>query len=108
MPLLSEEEYASVSEVAPVLGELGVEIDCVSGRSLGKKEAPLLILKEQECRLILRLHFRFLDYEWNHFVAWDGRDIHDSPASSIVNDTKDRASVEAARIVFDKTLCEWK
>ena len=108
VPLLSEEEDTSVSEVAPALGELGVEIDCVSGRYLGKKEAPLLILKERECRLILRLHFRFLDYEWNHFVAWDGRVIHDSPASSIVNDTTDRASVEAARIVFDRTFYEWK
>ena len=46
-------------------------------------------------------------YEWKHFVAWDGGTIHDSPASSVVNNTTDRASIKAARRVFDNTFYEW-
>ena len=107
VPLLSEEEDTSVSEIAPALREFGVRINCVSGRYLGNKEAPLLILKERDCKLILGLHLRISGYEWDHFVAWDGKFIHDSPASSAVNNTTDRASVEAARRVFEETFYEW-
>ena len=53
------------------------------------------------------MHLRISGYEWDHFVAWDGKIIHDSPASSAVNNTTDRASVEAARRVFDETFYEW-
>ena len=107
VPLLSEEEDTSVLEIAPALEDLGVQLNCVSGRYLGNKEAPLLILKERNCKLILRLRLRIPGYEWNHFVAWDGRVIHDSPASAIVNYTTDRASVKSARRVFGKTFYEW-
>ena len=43
-----------------------------------------------------------------HFVAWDGRTIHDSPASSVVNYTTDRSSAKAARRVFDLTFKDFK
>ena len=107
LPLLSTEEDTAMSRVAPVLESFGVKVQCVSRRYLGKKEAPLLILKERNCKLILRLRLRIPGYEWNHFVAWDGRVIHDSPASAIVNYTTDRASVKSARRVFGKTFYEW-
>ena len=107
LPLLSEEEDTAMSKVVPVLAGLGFRIRCVSGRYLGGKEAPLLILKERDCKLILGMRLRKDGYEWKHFVAWDGGTIHDSPASSVVNNTTDRASIKAARRVFDNTFYEW-
>ena len=61
------------------------------------------LLQERQCQLILRIKLTTKSKrETSHFVAWDGKMIHDQPTSSMVSDINDRKTVKRSREVFSK------
>ncbi len=100
---MPDEGDTSIKDVSGVLASHNMQLVSVSGEYIKKGGAPFNLFKEHKCSHILKI--KLTDSEGddiNHFVAWDGKTIHDDPYSRIVNETADRRDKTSSTKVFDK------
>ena len=85
------------------LSLFGMTLERVSERFNKEGGYPFHILKEHYCRLIINIKLtNHSKQTMSHFVAWDGKVIHDRPHESRVNNTSDRADFQGSKLVFGK------
>jgi hypothetical protein len=106
---MPKEGDTSVKDISGALAMHGMQLDPVSGEYIKKGGAPIHLFKEHECKLILKIQLtNQKDEVCHHFVAWDGKTIHDDPQSSIVNKKSDRKDKESSDMVFHKHFKDFK
>ena len=66
-----------VKDISGVLALHSVHINPVSKEYIKKGGAPIHLLKEHECKLILKIQLiNQKEQLCHHFVGWDGKTIH--------------------------------
>jgi hypothetical protein len=92
------------------LSQFGLGIESATSAYDNKKGGIAhQLLQERQCKLILRIKLiTKSNRETSHFVAWDGKMIHDRPMSSVVSDINDRKTKERSREVFSKLYRKFK
>ena len=81
----------------------GMILELVSNEYHKKGGAAFHLVQECQCRLIVNIKLTNNKKQIiSHFVAWDGKTIHDRPYMSVVNNTYDRAHKEGSNNVFGK------
>ena len=88
----------------------GMKLERASARFHNHKEGGLpayRLMQEEECSLVVTIKVGNLEEEntWNHFVAWDGKVIYNSPHHCKVNLTSNRTK-EGSKAVFKKLFSE--
>ena len=107
-------ERPRVKDMGKPLATHGMSLEPVSRTYSKKGGTAFHLMQETDCYLIINI--KLTDHEgdsWRHFVAWDGKVIHDYPLNSKVNHTSDRATKEGSEAVFDKLFpneeyAEWE
>ena len=90
----------------------GMKLERASAKFHNHKEGgspTYRLIQEKECSLILTIKIGDLekDNTWNHFVAWDGKVIFDSPRNCKVNLKSDHTK-EGSKAMFKKLFFEKK
>ena len=92
----------SIKDISGPLAKHRIRLQRVSGAYLCKGGAPFHLFNRQECKLIVAV--RLVNREgraWTHFVAWDGRTIHDRPYSVEVA-FRDCRNPKSSKVAFGK------
>ena len=100
---MPREGDTSIENVSGVLKDHGMRLYQTTAKYKKKGGLAYNLLQEQDCKLVLKI--KLIDAEKqvaNHFVAWDGKIIHDHPYSSKVNRSSDRRNSDGSNKVFDK------
>jgi len=85
------------------LSLFGMTLERVSERFHRTGGPAFHLMQEHECRLIINIKLtNHSKQTMSHFVAWDGKVIHDRPHESRVNNTSDRADFQGSKSVFRK------
>ena len=93
----------SIMCVNHALSPFGMALERVSDRFNREGGYPFHLMQEHDCRLIINIKLTNHNKQnMSHFVAWDGRVIHDRPHESRVNSTSDRADFVGSKMVFGK------
>jgi hypothetical protein len=99
-----------ISAIEPALADNGLMLDRVSRIYNQKGGYPFHLLQEHQCRLLINI--KLINMEgamMSHFVAWDGKTIHDHPISSVVGgNSTDRADFTGSKAVFNKLYRKFK
>ena len=78
-------------------------LELVSNQYHKKGGAAFHLLQECQCKLIVNIKLTNNKKQiMSHFVAWDGKTVHDRPYMSVVNNEYDRAHQEGSKKVFGK------
>lgn len=101
------EEDTSALDIQGALLTNGMQLKCVNKRFHKKGGLPeFFLLKEEECRLFVAIKLTNREcVSWCHFVAWDGKVIHDIPNSCNVDLESNRAK-KGNKDVFKKLFPE--
>ena len=107
------EGETSIKDVREALATHGMKLVLDNKRFLNHKGArskggpALNLMQETHCCLVITIKIIDLDekYTWNHFVAWDGKVIYDSPHNCKVNLKSDRTK-KGNKAVFKKLFSE--
>ena len=96
----------TIGAMRGALAAHGMKLERASARFHNHKEGgspAYRLIQEKECSLVVNFKVGDLEKEntWNHFVAWDGKVIYDSPHHCKVNLTSDRTK-EGSKAVFKK------
>ena len=109
--------HNKITYMMPSHGDTSIDIAnkalAAFGMALVRDNKPYLreggpaynLLQVHDCKLILKI--RLEDHEervMNHFVAWDGKVIHDHPQCIRVNNSSDRKFKDSCTAVFRKLL----
>jgi len=91
------------------LSQFGLGLESATSAYQKKGGIAYHLLQERQCQLILHIKLTTKsNREASHFVAWDGKMIHDHPKSSLVSDINDRKTKERSREVFSKLYRKFK
>jgi hypothetical protein len=99
---MPKEGDTPISSASKALMPHGIYLHPISKKyhQLGGPEFNLL--QEKDCRLIINVKLTNVKKQhMYHFVAWDGKVVHDDPQSVSV-EALDRATSKTCRAVFDK------
>ena len=109
---MPSEGEASIKDVYEALATHGMKLVPDNKRFLNNKGASkggpaLNLMQETDCCLVIII--KIIDLEekntWNHFVAWDGKVIYDSPHNCKVNLKSDRTK-KGSKAVFKELFSE--
>ena len=100
---MPKEGDTSVKDIKQALADSGLILVRVGGKYIRKGGAPLHLLKEIDCNIIVNIKLtNSKGGNISHFVAWDGNFIYDKPFSSKVNNSHDRTSRIMSKLAFGK------
>ena len=100
---MPKEGDTSIKDIKQALADSGLILVRVGGKYIRKGGAPLHLLKELDCNIIVKIKLTNAKGEtMSHFVAWDGNFIYDKPFSSKVNNSHDRTSRIMSKLAFGK------
>jgi hypothetical protein len=103
--MMAPQGDTSVATVNTVLTSHGMVLERDNCPYICDGGAPYNLLQLKECRLVVKLKLKdHADREIDHFVAWDGKVIHDHPCSVRVNDSSDRKKVNCKKIFWKLLL----
>jgi hypothetical protein len=92
----------AIADILDALTSHGLELVPVGVNYHKTGGAHFHLMNERECSLVVNIKLTNPEgWPISHFVAWDGKVIHDLPKNSWVNNSSDRSEV-GSRKVFDK------